>query len=99
MTKAFTRSSSLLLLTLTLGFLWEGEVQAQKKSEVRLSVFGRYGRHPIAARLGATKKARDRGDTQHSFLKPTLRFRQSWLEKPTWGVRQGSLWSRPSRAG
>ena len=31
MTKAFTRSSSLLLLTLTLGFLWEGEVQAQKK--------------------------------------------------------------------
>ena len=31
MTKAFTRSSSLLLLTLTLGFLWGGEAQAQKK--------------------------------------------------------------------
>ena len=31
MTKAFTRSSSLLLLTLTLAFLWGGEAQAQKK--------------------------------------------------------------------
>jgi ABC-type nitrate/sulfonate/bicarbonate transport system substrate-binding protein len=31
MTKAFTRSSSLLLLTLALGFLWGGEAQAQKK--------------------------------------------------------------------
>ena len=31
MTKAFTRSSSLLLLALTLGFFWEEEAQAQKK--------------------------------------------------------------------
>lgn len=31
MTKAFFRSSTLLLLMLTLGFLWGGEAQAQKK--------------------------------------------------------------------
>jgi NitT/TauT family transport system substrate-binding protein len=31
MTKAFFRSSTLLLLMLTLGFLWRGEAQAQKK--------------------------------------------------------------------
>ena len=97
MTKAFTRSSSLLLLTLTLGFLWEGEVQAQKK--VRFA-------YPSSADMGdipsllAWEQLKKQGIEviPTFFPKPTLRFRQSSLEKPTWAVRRGSLWSRPSRA-